>query len=254
MGYPIQLNSTSRPLLFLMVDSSDHLTGKTGLSPSVTISKNGAAFGAPAGAVTEVANGWYKVAGNATDSNTVGALLLHATATGADPTDEAYDVVGYNPHDAVRLGLTGLANAVAGANGGLPLVDANNAVKVQTGTGANQLDVTSGVVQTDVAKLGGNATALARLTNLMKAAQTLTVDTSTFSATTTVFETTDSTDNDLFTNQAVYFVTGPNAGMTVGVTTYNYSGNSKVKLTVDALPHAPTNGDVLLIFGRFVAP
>ena len=80
--YPIKQNQTSQPLVFLLVSSTDHITGATGLSPTVALSKNGSAFAAPAGAVSEIGNGWYKVAGNATDSNTLGPLLLHATATG----------------------------------------------------------------------------------------------------------------------------------------------------------------------------
>lgn len=117
------------PLFFLMVDSTDHVTGKTGLSPTVTISKNGGAFASPSGAVSEVGNGLYKVAGNATDSNTVGELWVHATATGADPTDTSYTVVAYDPFDSVRLGLTALPNVVAAGNGGLPTVNASNEVK-----------------------------------------------------------------------------------------------------------------------------
>lgn len=114
------------PLFFLMVDSTDHVTGKTGLSPTVTISKNGGSFASPSGAVTEVGNGLYKVAGNATDSNTVGELWIHATGTAADPTDTAYTIVAYDPFDSVRLGLTALPNAAAAANGGLPTVNASN--------------------------------------------------------------------------------------------------------------------------------
>lgn len=93
MSYELDQNQTAVPLMFLMIDSADHLAGKTGLSPTVTISKNGAAFGAPAGAVTEISVGWYKVAGNATDANTLGPLALHATSAGADPTDSLYRVV-----------------------------------------------------------------------------------------------------------------------------------------------------------------
>lgn len=125
MGYLLQQSSTARPLLFLMIDSSDHISGKTGLSPTVTISKNGAAFGSPAGAVTELSGGWYKVAGNATDNGTTGPLLLHATATGADPCDEMYEVVAFNPDDAVRLGLTAIPNAAANADGGLPILSSS---------------------------------------------------------------------------------------------------------------------------------
>jgi hypothetical protein len=92
-----QQASTTHPILFLMVDSSDHITGKPGLSPTVTISKDGGAFGSPSGAVTELANGWYALAGNATDRNTLGELVVHAEATGADPVDERYEIVVYDP-------------------------------------------------------------------------------------------------------------------------------------------------------------
>src|SRR4051812_3204894 len=79
--------STARNRMFLMVDSADHLTGKTGLTPTLTLSKNAAAFAAAGGAVTEVGSGWYSVALNTTDTNTLGDLAYHATAAGADPTD-----------------------------------------------------------------------------------------------------------------------------------------------------------------------
>ena len=117
----VKQSSSSRALVFLMVDSSDHITGKTGLTPTVTISKNGAAFGSPSGAVSEIGSGLYKVAGNATDSNTLGSLILHATATGADPVDVEFEVVAFDPQDAVRMGQTALPNATAGALNGLPL-------------------------------------------------------------------------------------------------------------------------------------
>lgn len=135
MGYPIQQSSTGQNLLFMLVLSSDHITGATGLSPTVTLSKNGAAFGSPSGAVTEIANGWYKVAGNATDSDTLGPLALHATGASCDPWDDLFTVVAYNPLDSVRLGMTSLPNAAAAASGGLPTIGATipNATAGQTG-------------------------------------------------------------------------------------------------------------------------
>lgn len=83
--------------MFLMVDSNDHVTGKTGLSPTVTLSKAGGAFASPAGIVAAVGSGWYKVAGNATDTATLGPLVLHATGTGADPCDVEFVVVAFDP-------------------------------------------------------------------------------------------------------------------------------------------------------------
>lgn len=147
MGYLLKQSQTARPLLFLMVDSADHVSAKTGLSPTVTLSKNGGAFAAPSGAVSEVGSGWYKVAGNGTDAGTLGPLLLHATATGADPTDERYEVVAFDPEVGTNLGLSALPTANPAANGGLATCDASNALKVQSGTGANQIALTSGKVE-----------------------------------------------------------------------------------------------------------
>jgi len=104
----LKQSQTSQALMFLMVDSTDHISGKTGLSPTVTLSKNGGSFASPSGAVTEVGNGYYKVAGNATDTATLGPLILHATGTGADPTDVEYMVVAFDPLSATDLGLSRL--------------------------------------------------------------------------------------------------------------------------------------------------
>jgi hypothetical protein len=104
----IKQSSAGTPITFLLVLSSDHITGATGLSPTVTISKNGAAYASPAGAVTELTNGWYKIAGNATDTNTLGPIDLHASVATADPCDmkDAANIVAYDPQDAVGLGLS----------------------------------------------------------------------------------------------------------------------------------------------------
>lgn len=70
-----------------MVDSTDHVTGKTGLTLTITASKDGAAFASISPTVTELANGWYKVALTSSHTDTVGDLALHITGTGADPSD-----------------------------------------------------------------------------------------------------------------------------------------------------------------------
>ncbi len=86
-------------------------------------------------------------------------------------------LVSYDPDDSVRLGLTAIPNATAGANGGLPLgVDSSGRVDVlkingtsqtardigasvllSTGTGTGQLDFTSGVVKANLAQILGTA-------------------------------------------------------------------------------------------------
>jgi hypothetical protein len=49
-------------------------------------------FATPAGAVTEISGGFYKVAGNATDTETAGPLVLKATGTGSVPAIVTYTV------------------------------------------------------------------------------------------------------------------------------------------------------------------
>ncbi len=84
---------TTPTLLFLLVASTDHFTPLTGLgsAPVVTLSKNGGAFAAATNTVSEVGNGWYKIILTAAETYSAGVtgwdLALHATGTGADPTD-----------------------------------------------------------------------------------------------------------------------------------------------------------------------
>lgn len=109
----IKQSSASLSLVFFMVDSTDHVTGKTGLTPTVTLSKNGAAFASPAGAVSEIANGFYNAAANATDSNTLGILALTATGTGADRCAMAYEIVANLEADSIAA-IAALNNLSAG--------------------------------------------------------------------------------------------------------------------------------------------
>jgi len=193
----LKQSSTAQPLVFLLVLTSDHISGATGLTPTVTLSKNGGAFASPSGAVTEISAGWYKVAGNATDTNTLGPLLLHATGTGADPVDLYYDVVAYDPQDAVALGLsmvpTNVKQINAVATTSVTTVNANQgttqplnftdtgasalvkgdaidvgsvaqtgrdlgaSVLLSAGTGTGQLDFTSGVVKSSLVQILGTA-------------------------------------------------------------------------------------------------
>lgn len=146
MGYLLKQSQTAQPLLFLMVDSADHVSAKTGLSPTVTISKNGASFGSPSGTVSEVGSGWYKVAGNATDTNTLGPLLLHATASGADPSDDRFDIVAFDPQVATNLGLSALPTANPGAANGVFIAGSNAATSVTTALTANITGNLSGSV------------------------------------------------------------------------------------------------------------
>jgi len=187
----VQQSTTQLALKFFLTATSDHIAGLTGATATVTIRKEGGTFGTPAGAVTEIANGWYQVAGNATDTNTLGQILLHATAASADPFDGPVAmVVAFNPQTA-NLGLSNVPVSVAQWNGtnvatpataGVPQVNVsainNVAATSVTAVNANQgttqpvnftgtagtayvksdmVDVAGAAVSTTTAQLGVNA-------------------------------------------------------------------------------------------------
>ncbi len=79
--------STAKNVMVLMVDSTDHITGKAGLTLTITASKDGGAFGSIAPAVTERGNGWYSLALTASHTDTLGDLALHISGAAADPAD-----------------------------------------------------------------------------------------------------------------------------------------------------------------------
>lgn len=81
----MQITQGSTPtILILLVSTADDRTAVTGATPAVQISKNGGAFAAAAGVVSEVGLGFYKVTLTSGETDTVGALAVVSTATGAD--------------------------------------------------------------------------------------------------------------------------------------------------------------------------
>ncbi len=106
-------DQTTSPLVFLMISSVDHISPAVGATPTVTLSKNGGAFGIATGAVSEIGFGWYKLVPNTSDFNTVGPLVVHATATGADPTDAEHEVT----NGLVNLGPSQITDIVGNVSG-----------------------------------------------------------------------------------------------------------------------------------------
>lgn len=105
--------STAANVMLFMTDSADHVTGKTGLTLTITASKDGAAFATISPTVTDRGNGWYSLALTTAHTDTLGDLALHVTGTGADPTDALCRVVAVDLADATAFGLSRLDAAVS---------------------------------------------------------------------------------------------------------------------------------------------
>src|SRR6266478_4504814 len=254
-----QLASTSYHIMFLLVQSADHITGLTGASPTVTLSKDAGAFGAASGAVTEVSAGWYKLAANATDRNTLGSLALHATAASADPTDDLYEIIAGDPFavaGALRSGTAqaGAATTItldAGASATNNLY-IGSLVTLTSGTGAGQTrTITAYNGSTKVANVDRNWTTTPSSASVFAILATdtpalnATLQVSTASATaviragtaqagsttnTIVLDSGASATNNLYTGNVITTTGGTGLGQTRTIVAY--TGSSKTA-TVD---------------------
>jgi hypothetical protein len=155
--------STAYTRMFLMVQSADHVSALTGASPTVNISKAGGSFSAAGGTVTEVANGFYKIALTTTDTGTLGDLAYHITAASGDPTDfvdqVCANILGDTlPADAQKINGVS-TSSVTTINANIGTAQPTNF----TGTGGSALvksdmvDIAGSAVSTSAAQIGVNA-------------------------------------------------------------------------------------------------
>ena len=76
-----------------MVDSTDQITGKTGLTLTINASKAAGAFATITPTVTERTVGYYQLALTAGNLDTLGQLELYITGTNALPSVYSLQVV-----------------------------------------------------------------------------------------------------------------------------------------------------------------
>jgi hypothetical protein len=96
--------STAVNVTVVMIDSTDHVTGKTGLTLTIKASKAAGAFATVTPTVTELEGGIYKLAFTTSHTDTLGELRLRVTSTGADESDPIWQVVALLPGDGVTVG------------------------------------------------------------------------------------------------------------------------------------------------------
>ncbi len=111
------------------VDSTDGSTPEVGLSPTVYLSKGGAAQAArtAVGAIAHDRDGYYRVPLDATDTNTLGHLIAQFTAGATHrPVREDFHVVPDWLYDRLHstddawVELAGLATAAQRSAGAVP--------------------------------------------------------------------------------------------------------------------------------------
>lgn len=163
--------STARSKTVLMIDSTDHITGKASLTLTITASKDGGSFASITPTVTDLGSGWYKLALDSTMTNTLGDLSLHITGTGADPTDVSFQVILELP--GVVLGDTSGTTTLLTR---LPSAISLSAGAVTVGTNSDKtgyaLSVTPPTAIQVRAEMDSNSTKLANLDATMSSRST----------------------------------------------------------------------------------
>jgi hypothetical protein len=91
------------------VDNTDGFTAETALTiaqADVRLKKNGGAWAQKnqASSATHEENGWYEVSLDATDTNTLGILLIAVNETGALPVFKEFLVVPANVYESLVAG------------------------------------------------------------------------------------------------------------------------------------------------------
>lgn len=167
-------------------------------------------------------------------SGATSVIIMLKGATNMAPVVLEIELTAWDNQNATTGGLSALPNANAAANGGLPTVDSNNAVKVQSGTGSNQISLSSGLVTlAGVTHTGAVIPTVTTVNGLASGVITATSIAS--SAITAAKFATDAIDNNALAASAVTEIQSGLAtptNITAGTIT-----------TVTNLTNAPTSGD-----------
>lgn len=187
MRYIKQSTSVDLPI-GPFLDSADGFTAMTGLTltqPDIRLKKNGGAWAQKNAAQTlsHEENGWYEVTLDATDTATLGQLMLNVSESGALPVWHEFTVLAANVYDSLIGGgdiLDVSVTQFGGTNGtfasGRPEVNTTHAAGTAWGSGA----ITAGSIAADA--IGASELAADAVTEIVTgvwaaAARTLTAGT-----------------------------------------------------------------------------
>lgn len=120
-------------------------------------------------------------------------------------------------------------------------ISAGGAIKVQSGTGTDQIDLTGGKV--DIGKISGSATAADRLEESALSIVSGAAITGTLSTTQMTTNLTEAT-NDHYNGRVVIWTSGALIGQASTIT--DYVGSSK-RLDYNTVTDTPANGDTFII-------
>jgi hypothetical protein len=175
------------------------------------------------GGFIHLMHGWYRLdVPNAAFATGATGVLISGSGTGIQSPGAHVQIRAVDFNDTVRMGLTALPNVALGSAGGL----------LATGTGANQLNVTSGRADANVTHVEGQEVSSTTYTAVS------------VSGTTVVLPSGASTENDVYNGWELHVLSSA-TGLLQTVKVLDYVGSTR-SLTVSPWPLSAPTGTVIV--------
>lgn len=283
----VQLNNTSRSEYIFIQNSSSTtgagLTGLTYLSAGLTVAhvvERGTASSIGLATLASASAAWSSAGFVEVDAalmpgvyrfdvpNVVFAtadksVVMLKGATNMAPVVLEYQIVGFNPDDAVRLGLTAIPNVAQGTTGAISTGNATGQVTVVTNNDKTGYSLTTApltaaqtanAVWDEAYASHTTAGTFGKLMDILRKSNVATegsISTSGSPAnSSTYFRTTLTGVDNFFNNQTLVFTQGTLFGQSAIVNTFT-STNGVITLS-DSLTSTPTAGDTFVVLGDHI--
>ena len=238
LGYFLDSTDGDAEEVGLTIANTDILVWKTGATTLAAKTSGGA---------THISNGIYYAVLDATDTDTLGSLVIFCHVAGGLATKTECVVLPANVYDSMILGTDVLnadvtqwlgTAAAAPTIAGVPEVDVTHWIGTAAAT-----PTAAGVPEVDVTYIAGSATAATNLSASALAIVASSALTGTLSTTQMTTNLTEATD-DHYNGRIIIWTSGVLLGQATDIT--DYTGATKL-LAYTAVTEAPANADTFVI-------
>jgi len=255
-----EATASRRRIPLYLVDSTDGVTPKTGLTFSGTeiqVSQNGGSFTSFAGTVTEVGSGLYYYEATSSELGSMGFGVVKVVKTGVRTFVAQYQVIALDPFDSTAWGMSRLDQTIGSRAASTQLPAALVSGRVDASVGAMQSNVmTAAAAATDFGQELADAlldrsltghTTVGTVGDRLNRPSGAVVSDAGNSSLTFMTNLTEAVTN-YWVNAFIKFTSGALVGQVQKIQAYN--GATKVVTMVTAFTGTPAASDTFIIINQ----